>query len=255
MLISPTRLRRWFGVSPSGVLHVGAHHAEEFEDYRKARFGPTIWIEGQTDLLPLIREVILGSKDTVIEAVAWSETGKELTFQVTSETQSSSLYGLADHLVEYPQIQTTEERKVTTVRLDEVLPAKAPFDFVTLDIQGAELEALTGMGDLIRQVRWIFTEVNRREMYAGIPLVAELDEFLSQQGFRRVVTLWNPAGWGDALYVRPTGRRVEEVHFALASAWAVFSFRSHEFWLRTRKKFLKLRRRVYRVIDRMRGLR
>jgi ribonuclease I len=92
-------------------------------------------------------------------------------------------------------------------------------------------------------------------MYAGIPLVADLDEFLSRHGFRRVVTLWNPAGWGDALYVRPTGGRVEEVQFALASAWAVFSFRSHEFWLRTRKKFLKLRRRVYRAVDRMRGLR
>jgi len=107
------------------------------------------------------------------------------------------------------------------------------------------------MGDLLTQVRWIFTEVNRREMYAGIPLVAELDEFLSRQGFRRVVTLWYPAGWGDALYVRPTGRRAEEVHFALFSAWAVLSFS----WLRRRKKFLKLRRRVYRVIDRMRGLR
>ena len=254
MLLNASRLRRWFGVSPTGVLHIGAHHAEEFEDYRKARFGPTIWVEAQADLLPLIREVISGSKDTVIEAVAWSETGKELTFQVTSETQSSSLYALADHLVEYPQIQTTEERKVTTVRLDEVLPAEARFDFVTLDIQGAELEALTGMGNLITQVRWIFTEVNRREMYSGIPLVAELDEFLSQQGFRRVVTLWNPAGWGDALYVRPTGRRAEKVRFALSSTGAVFSFRAHELWLRTRKKFLKLRRRLYRVIDRMRGL-
>ena len=126
---------------------------------------------------------------------------------------------------------------------------------MTLDIQGAELEALTGMGDLLTQVRWIFTEVNRREMYAGIPIVAELDEFLSRKGFRRVVTLWNPAGWGDALYVRPTGRISEKVHFALSSALAVFSFRSQEFWLRTKKKFRKLRRRVYRVIDRMRGLR
>lgn len=255
MLISPSRLRRLFGVRPSGVLHVGAHQAEEFEEYRKAGFGPTIWVEAQSELLARIREVIAGSEDSVVEAVAWSETGKKLTFQVTSETQSSSLFGLAEHLLEYPQIQTMEERQVTTVRLDEVVPAESHFDFVTLDIQGAELEALRGMGDLLARVKWIFTEVNRREMYEGIPLVQDLDDFLSQQGFRRVVTLWYPAGWGDALYARTSGDVGENLRFFLASSWATRSFAAHEILLRTKKKFTRFRRRVYRIIDRLRGLR
>lgn len=255
MLISPSRLRQLFGVRPSGVLHVGAHQAEEFEEYRKAGFGPTIWVEAQSELLARIREVIAGSEDSVVEAVAWSETGKKLTFQVTSETQSSSLFGLADHLLEYPQIQTMEERQVTTVRLDEVVPPESPFDFVTLDIQGAELEALKGMGDLLSRVKWIFTEVNRREMYEGIPLVQDLDDFLSRQGFRRVVTLWYPAGWGDALYARTSGGVGENLRFVLASSWATTSFTAQESFLRTKKKVLKFRRRVYRIIDRLRGLR
>lgn len=255
MLITPIRLRKLFGVKPQGVLHVGAHLAEEFLDYREAGFGPTIWVEAQAELLAPIREVIAGSDDTVIEAVAWSETGKNLTFQVTSETQSSSLFGLAEHLVEYPQIQATEERQVSTVRLDEVLPPESTFDFVTLDIQGSELEALKGMGNLVSRVRWIFTEVNRREMYAGIPLVGEIDDFLSRRGFRRVVTLWYPAGWGDALYARGSGRAGENLRWAVAAAWATASFASHEFFLRNKKKVLKFRRRLYRFIDRLRGLR
>ena len=251
MLISPSRLRQLFGVRPSGVLHVGAHHAEEFEEYRKAGFGPTIWVEAQSELLARIREVIAGSEDSVVEAVAWSETGKKLTFQVTSETQSSSLFGLAEHLLEYPQIQTMEERQVTTVRLDEVLPPESRFDFVTLDIQGAELEALKGMGDLLSRVKWIFTEVNRRELYEGIPLVEDLDNFLSRQGFRRVVTLWYPAGWGDALYVKTSGGVGENLRFVLVSSWVT----AQESFLQTKRKVRKFRRRLYRIIDRLRGLR
>ena len=254
MLIAPLYLRKWFGARPTGVLHVGAHEAEEFEAYRRANFGPTIWVEAQAELLPRIREVIEGTDDVLLEAVAWSESGKEFNFQVTSETQSSSLYGLAEHLVEYPQIKTTEERKVTTTRLDEVISQEARFDFVTLDIQGAELEALKGMGNLISKVRWIFTEVNRREMYAGIPLVEELDDFLSKQGFERVVTLWNPAGWGDALYAKSPKSHLEKIRFAVASKWAVANFLTTEFVLRSRKKGRKLRRRLYRFVDRLRGL-
>lgn len=254
MLISPSRLRRWFGVSPIGVLHVGAHRAEEFADYQMAHFGPTIWVEAQSDLIPYIRGIISGSEDSVIEAIAWSETGTELTFQVTSESQSSSLYELADHLEEYPQIQSTEERMVVTVRLDEALPREAHFDFITLDIQGAELEALKGLGDKIEQVRWIFTEVNRREMYSGIPLVGELDDFLAQQGFERVVTLWYPAGWGDALYARKGGGVAQRVRFATAAFFSVTAFRSQEGWRKLRKRARKLRRKFYRTIDRIRGL-
>lgn len=254
MLISPRRLRRWFGVRPIGVLHVGAHHAEEFGDYRKALFGPTVWVEAQTELVPHIQEVIRGSQDSVVEAVAWSESGIELSFQVTSETQSSSLYDLADHLAEYPQIQTTEQRTVTTVRLDEVISEHTSFDFLTLDIQGAELEALKGMGRLISKVRWIFTEVNRREMYSGIPLVGDLDTFLSERGFRRVVTLWNPAGWGDALYVRTSGNPLDSFSLGIASAATVALFLIRESYFRWKKRLVKFRRRVFRLIDRLRGL-
>jgi hypothetical protein len=138
--------------------------------------------------------------------------------------------------------------------LDEVIPEHTNFDFLTLDIQGAELEALKGMGRLISKVRWIFTEVNRREMYSGIPLVSDLDTFLSERGFSRVVTLWNPAGWGDALYVRTSGNLLESFSLGIASVAAVALFRIRESYLRSKKRLIKFRRRVFRLIDRVRGL-
>jgi len=37
-------------VTPSGVLHVGAHKAEKSCDYERLNWGHVIWIEAQPDL-------------------------------------------------------------------------------------------------------------------------------------------------------------------------------------------------------------
>jgi FkbM family methyltransferase len=202
MLISAETLTRFFGVKPSGVLHVGGHLAEEFQQYRAAGFGRTIWVEAQPDLIPEIQSLVIGTDDLVLHGVAWSVSGEKREFNIASNGQSSSLYGMTKHRDYYPGIAEMGSIEVTTTRLDDLVPEGSRFDFVNLDIQGAELDALKGLGELLAEVDWIYSEVNREELYAGIPLVAELDAYLRSFGFRRVVTVWTDAGWGDALYSR-----------------------------------------------------
>jgi len=254
MLIAPVRLRRFLGVDPHGVLHVGAHLAEEREVYRRAGFGRVLWVEAQSNLIPLIRESLLGSDDQIFEAAVWSETGVEKKFQITNNSQSSSLFQLAEHLTQYPDIVRSEERIVTTIRLDELIPSSEDFDFVTLDIQGAELEALKGLGERLAGVRWVFTEVNSRMMYEGIPLVEELDRYLQQFGLKRVVTVWNKAGWGDALYAKESPLLWKRVLVRIGVAVVLVEVALVEFWEVLRKKVRRMRRKVFRMIDRMRGL-
>ena len=74
---------------------------------------------------------------------------------------------------------------------------------MNIDLQGVELEALKGLGQYIHQVKWIYTEVNRKEVYIDCTNVKDLDLYLKNFGFSRVVTKWCLGkGWGDALYVR-----------------------------------------------------
>lgn len=49
----------------------------------------------------------------------------------------------------------------------------------------------------------IYTEVNFEEVYKGCCLVGELDNFLKEWGFTRVLTDDTPKLWGDALYLKP----------------------------------------------------
>lgn len=254
MLFSPLQMRFWFGVRPQGVLHVGAHRAEEYESYQAANFGRVLWVEAQESLIIEIGQKITGSKDQVFRGAAWSVSGEPLTLTITNNSQSSSLFSLKEHLLEYPDVVAVEEQEVLTVRLDELIPSKEYFDFLTLDIQGAELHALKGLGDRLHDVKWVFTEVNQRELYAGIPLVDEVDRYLELFGLRRICTVWNKSGWGDALYSR--GPVSSSEHFRFKVGVCVIHFLDLVAELRDslRRKRKRLRRAIYRFIDKARGL-
>lgn len=76
------------------------------------------------------------------------------------------------------------------------------YDFINLDIQGAELLALKGATSILPFVKAIYTEVNEKELYEGCALIEELDAYLKQNGFTRILTNMTKHGWGDALYIR-----------------------------------------------------
>lgn len=211
MLIPVEVLKRRFGILPTGILHVGAHRAEERADYESAGWSalnPIIWVESQIDLAQKLTEVLNPDKNKVVNATVWSETGKEMKFHVASNSQSSSLYDLGTHATTYPEIKFNSERTITTVRLDEIIDDSDDISFINLDIQGAELEALKGLGSRIHHVKWIYSEVNKRSVYDGCAIIGELDNYLEQFSFTRVATRWAyKTGWGDALWIKRSERR------------------------------------------------
>lgn len=205
MLISPNTLSKVFKVNPNRILHVGAHLGEESQDYGNAGWGTSgiDWIEVQPDLVKALTTKFENSNNNVIHAAVWSTTGIEMEFKSMTNSQSSSLYDLGKHAQFYPDIQLKETYKVITKRIDGLFTNKEEFDFVNLDLQGAELEAIKGMGVLLQHVKWIYCEVNWVELYRGCALIGDLDKYLEQNGFKRVATYREPfVGWGDALYIR-----------------------------------------------------
>ena len=151
MLVKPIDLGRHWKVSPTNVLHVGAHIGEEKELYEEAGWGSVIWVEAQPELAKNLEQRLSGSNDRVICATVWDEDGIPLKLKISSNSGSSSLLDFGTHKDSYPHITFADEIDVTTTRLDSILEARELPSFLNLDIQGVELQALRGLGNLIDQ--------------------------------------------------------------------------------------------------------
>ena len=66
MLVPVDALARTFGVRPTGVLHVGAHEAEEWDDYQRFGWGPVIWVEMLPEKAELLRAKFAAEKKVTI---------------------------------------------------------------------------------------------------------------------------------------------------------------------------------------------
>jgi hypothetical protein len=91
-----------------------------------------------------------------------------------------------------PMTQLIEENNIDVTQ----------YNFLNVDVQGYELEVLKGFGDLLQGIDYIYAEVNSNYLYEGCALVGDLDEYLSNYGFTRVLTSMTVHEWGDALYIK-----------------------------------------------------
>lgn len=202
MLTTLESLKKNFNVKPSGVVHIGAHNGEESAEYDQMGWTPVIWLEAIPHLAEGLKLRLDLSTNKVIQALVWSESGLTLQFKVASQTMASSVFSFGTHSELYPKIEEQSVLNLTSIRLDEILEPEESIDLVVLDIQGAELHALQGLGDRIAEVKWIYTEVSKVNLYLGGARLNELDVFLESKGFKRASTrILRGEGWGEALYI------------------------------------------------------
>lgn len=206
MLIDFSHICKKYNFVPKGILHIGAHDLEEMKFYQSQGVFNIIWIEGNPDIVSRNSHRINGTTQKLLSALIYSEDDKEVNFNITNNLQSSSILEFGKHREYHPHVDFVESRKMKTTRIDTLLEkngiTSADFDFVNLDIQGVELQALKGFGKYMEGVKYIYTEVNSGEVYRGNDSIFDLDNFLSSFGFRRTETEMTPFEWGDALYIR-----------------------------------------------------
>lgn len=209
MLIPMSELKEKYGVSPKGVLHVGAHIGEEADAYAAAGVERVIWVEPHPDALPsLWKNVGTRAGHIVIPRAACETDGEKVKLYKTSNICSSSLLPLKKHKEKHPDVGACGTVSVETVRIDSIFKTilfkPSDFEFLNMDIQGAELIALKGAHEYLKSCKWIYTEVNEEELYEGCVLTGYLEYFLNTYGFKLAEKRLFSAthGWGDALFVR-----------------------------------------------------
>lgn len=187
------------GIRPVGVIHVGAHWAQEHETYIKMGCHKVIYIEPASAAFKhLCDKFHIDKNVTLVNAACGQRLGRAtLNIEKSNQGQSNSLLEMGTHLKEHPGIVFVDSEIVEVVPLD-LLNTKG-YDFLNIDVQGFELDVLKGGKETLKHINWVYCEVNREEVYRGCARVEQIDEIL--QDFNRVETKWH-GGWGDALYTR-----------------------------------------------------
>lgn len=191
-------------IKVKGVLHIGAHECEELGFYRSLGLSDDliIWLEGNEDKVNQNQS----KNRNVFFALVSDQDDQIVNFNVSNNGQSSSILEFGTHSIEHPHVHFVETRKQKTITLDSFFKQNTlnpkELNFWNLDIQGVELLALKGGQEALKYVDIIYTEVNIDHLYKEGALLSELDDFLYENGFKRVRLLLTKHKWGDAIYVR-----------------------------------------------------
>src|SRR5690606_3026296 len=138
------------------------HIGEEAEAYHRCGITQVAWIEANPELIAPLEAHLAGYGHRVIQALVSDCDAQYRHFYVTNNKQSSSLLELKKHQEHYPQITVEHSVPLFTRSLDSLAKefALQGYNFLNLDIQGAELLALRGARTLLSEVEYIYTEVN-----------------------------------------------------------------------------------------------
>ena len=129
-----------------------------------------------------------------------------VNFKIMNIKDCNSILDLHLHKKIYPNIFLKKTIKSKSETLNNMFKRKYDiknYNFINIDIQGAELLAFKGASNILDHIKGIYTEVNFEELYKNCALVEQLDLFLGKYNFKRVFTNNDMhSSWGDALYLK-----------------------------------------------------
>jgi FkbM family methyltransferase len=198
-----TDLKEHFNVPLKGAIHIGAHHGQEKGWYNENNINPIVWIDAN----PAYEEGLKARcpEDIVITSGVGSEN-KRSSFKIANNGESSSFLNLGTHKEQHPHVVYVEEIDVEIKPMIQLIEENSiditKYNFLNIDVQGYELEVLKGFGDLLSNIDYVYAEVNSNYLYEGCALVEDLDTYLANYGFTRVLTSMTIHEWGDALYIK-----------------------------------------------------
>ena len=193
-------------VKVRGVIHVGAHEGRELAAYRKLGAERVLFIEANLAVFSRLAAAMANEKDVIAVNRAVCDRAGKIDMHLASFDQSSSLLTMHRHREVYPQIVPAGTVSVDAVTLDGLMAelglAAPDFNFLAIDVQGAEALVLKGASETLAHIDAISVEVNFTDLYRGGAEIEDIESLLDERGFKRVslISPYHPS-WGDALYV------------------------------------------------------
>ena len=205
-------LEQGFGIRPKGIVHVGANIGQEVPVFRDSGARPVVLVEPLADAFAQLERAVGTTPGFYPVQACLSDTAdRKVDFHVASNGgQSSSYLPPAEHMKIAPGVSFDRIETMTTDTLDRTLARlsrehgldPASFDYIGLDTQGAEMDIRRGAPEAVRTAKYVYTEVNFENLYAGDTGLYDAIALMRGWGFDLYHLAMSGRGWGDALFIR-----------------------------------------------------
>jgi len=187
-------------VAPSGVIHAGGHHGEEAAYYESHGVGTVVWIEAEPDAFDVLsRTVACYPGHHCICALATDRDGDERLFY-RHRFRGGAKRGYCSTLPwnrsvvrndpVLSRLETFDVCSMPTVTVATALWERGfppeQFQYLSINVQGAELMVLRGLREYLTPIQWVFCEAESTtdsSRYDGAPVIADVADWLSAHGF------------------------------------------------------------------------
>jgi FkbM family methyltransferase len=160
--------------------------------------------ECNPDSVNVCRETIGENNNIILVNKAVSNNDGEIDFYVTDMDKSiDKNIGASSALLHLDNKESFFQKKITvdSITLKTFMEENNinNIDLLCLDLQGYEKIALEGLGDKIKNVKYIISEYANRSFYYGDILLEDYQTFLKSLGFD-LIEVNNDGDFGDALF-------------------------------------------------------
>lgn len=212
MLLNINKLIKKLSFKINGIIHIGAGSGAELREYRKTKIDNFLMIEPDIDsyrklLLRKYYYSLVFKKNIFTEnCLITDKTKSDVPFRLMNVKDCNSIFDLHLHKKIYPKIHVKKIVNLKSKTLNSLFEQKyniTDFNFINIDIQGAELLAFKGADEILGKIEGIYTEVNFEELYKDCALIDQIDQYLKRFKFKRIYTNNEMhSSWGDALYIK-----------------------------------------------------
>ena len=102
---------------------------------------------------------------------------------------------------------TTNCHRLDTIMNKHNIPC---VDIIWMDLQGAELLALKGLGNKLSSVEYLYTEVSHKEMYTGQVMYKELNDYMIKNNFS-ILNKLRLSGWQEDVVYKKKSEHMNSI--------------------------------------------
>lgn len=165
------------GFNPKKIIDIGAYEGNWATEINTIfPHAHILMIEGQKNKRPILLEKVKSIKNSTVKIALLGAEVKDVKFNIY-ETASSVF-------TEDNETDASEEL-ITLSLLDDIVKDThfEQADLIKIDTQGYELEILKGGRNVFKSAQCVLLEVSLLGIYKEAPLVAEVIDYMKQNGF------------------------------------------------------------------------